>query len=49
MMKYGLNKSEEDLMFKYLDQVHGVAATQEDLMEIVMDPQIANFNLTGSQ
>ena len=46
MMKYGLNKSEEDLMFKYLDQAHGVAATQEDLMEIVMDPQIANFNLT---
>ena len=38
MMRYGLNKSEQDLMFKYLDQVHGVAATQEDLMEIVMEP-----------
>lgn len=46
MMKYGLNKSEEDLMLKYLDQVHGVAATQEDVMEMVMDEKTANFNLT---
>jgi DNA polymerase-3 subunit alpha len=46
MMKYGLNKSEEDLMFKYLDQAYGVAATQEDVMEMVMDEKIANFNLT---
>lgn len=46
MMKYGLNKSEEDLMFKYLGQAHGVAATQEDVMEMVMEPKVANFNLT---
>jgi len=46
MMEYGLNKTEVELMHHYLDQAHGVAATQEDLMEIVMDPQIANFNLT---
>lgn len=46
MMKYGLNKSEEDLMLKYLDQAHGVAATQEDVMEMVMDEKTANFNLT---
>ena len=28
-----------------MDQAHSDATTQEDLMEIVMDPQIANFNL----
>lgn len=45
MMKYGLNKAEQELMLKYLDQAHGVAATQEDVMEMVMDPLTANFNL----
>lgn len=46
MKKYGLNKTEVELMYFYLNEAHGVAATQEDLMEIVMDPHIANFNLT---
>lgn len=46
MAKYGLNKTEVELMYFYLNEAHGVAATQEDLMEIVMDPHIANFNLT---
>ena len=46
MMKYGLSEDERNLMYHYLDDAHGVAATQEDLMEIVMDPRIANFNLT---
>ena len=37
MKNYGLTKTEVQLMYHYLDQAHGVAATQEDLMEIVID------------
>lgn len=46
MMGYGLTKEEQTLMIKYLGSTHGVASTQEDVMEIVMEPKVANFNLT---
>lgn len=46
MMRYALTQKEEQLMLKHLDQAHGVAATQEDVMEMVMDGETANFNLT---
>lgn len=46
MRSYNLTEEEINLVVSYLNDAHGVAATQEDLMEIVMDPEIANFNLT---
>ena len=46
MKSYNLSEEEMNIMFHHLPDAPGVAATQEDLMELVMDPEIVNFNLT---
>ena len=45
MKNYGLNESEVKILEKYLLPVFGVANTQEDVMELVMDPATVNFDL----
>lgn len=45
MMKHGLNEEEQTLMEKYLLPVYGVAPSQELMMQLAMDPQIANFTV----
>jgi len=44
--KYLLTKEEMDLLKYYLLPLSGVADSQESVMMIVMDPQIANFTVT---
>lgn len=48
MNKYHLTDHEIEIMEKYLKSSFGVGATQEDVMEICMDPEVANFNVTQS-
>ena len=45
MREYGLNEDEIKIMESHLLDVSGIAATQEDLMEMTMNPKISNFNL----
>lgn len=45
MDEYGLTKEEQKVLEKYLLPVYGVANTQEDIMEMVMEEKIANFNV----
>lgn len=41
----GLNAAEKELMRRYLDNVYGVAGSQEIVMQLSMDPQISNFTV----
>ena len=45
MREYGLNEDEIKIMESHLLDVSGIAATQEDLMEMTMNPKISNFDL----
>jgi len=45
MRNNGLNEEEIKILEPHLIPVHGVANTQEDVMEMVMNPKIANFTL----
>lgn len=45
MNKYSLSKKDVEVLSKYLKQYYGVAATQEDVMKIVMDEEICNMSL----
>ena len=45
MMKAGLNNEEQTLMEKYLKSVYGVAPSQELMMMLSMDPNIAGFSV----
>jgi DNA polymerase-3 subunit alpha len=42
---WGLNDKEVAVLEKYLKPVYGVAASQEVVMQLTMDPQIANFDI----
>jgi len=44
--KYLINKEEADILKKYLLPLSGVADSQESVMMMVMDPQIANFTVS---
>jgi DNA polymerase-3 subunit alpha len=44
--KYLLTKDEVDIIKPYLAPLSGVADSQESVMMMVMDPQIANFTVT---
>ena len=48
MHKYHLTDHEINIMEKYLKQYNGVGSTQEDVMEICMDSEVANFSVTDS-
>jgi len=41
----GLNEDEIMIMKKHLDKSYGIAATQEDIMEILMDESISGFTV----
>jgi DNA polymerase-3 subunit alpha len=43
MTDYGLTKEEQDILNKYLIHSFGVCAEQEDLMELSMAEEVANF------
>lgn len=45
MAMYGLTEAEVEVMEKYLLPYYGVAATQEVVMEISMDPHVAGFTM----
>lgn len=45
MEDYRLTKEEQHILEKYLKEIYGVASTQEDLMKIVMDKDISNFDI----
>lgn len=45
MERWGLNSDEIALMRKYLDNVYGVAGSQEIVMQLSMDPKISNFTV----
>lgn len=45
MTMYGLTESEIETLEKYLKDYYGVAATQEVVMELSMDPKIAGFTM----
>ena len=45
MTMYGLNEHEIEILEKYLLPYSGVAGTQEVVMELSMDPEIANFTM----
>jgi len=40
-----LNEKEVKILKKYLNKSYGIAATQEDIMELLMDKNIANFTV----
>ncbi|MCF8001677.1 MAG: PHP domain-containing protein [Halanaerobiales bacterium] len=45
MFQNGLTEEESDIMKKHLSASYGIAATQEDLMEILMDENISDFTV----
>ena len=45
MDNYNLTKNEQTIFEKYLLQYYGVAATQEDVMRIVMEKDLCNLSL----
>lgn len=48
MDEYGLTKHEQSLLEKYLLPKFGNSVEQEDMMQIVQDPEISNFTLGES-
>lgn len=48
MDSYGLTKEEQRLLEKYCLDSYGTPSQQEDMMTIVMDPNICNFSLSES-
>lgn len=48
MRKYGLNKEEIEILEKYLMTVSGMATMQEEVMRLVMDEKISNFDMVGA-
>lgn len=45
MKDYHLTSDEIKIVEKYLKSVHGMATMQEEVMEMVMEPKISNFNM----
>lgn len=48
MNQHGLNDQEVAVMERYLKDIYGVADTQEVVMQMVMDKEIANFDIKES-
>ena len=48
MESYGLNESEVKTLERHLKDIYGVADTQEIVMQMVMDKEIANFSIEES-
>jgi DNA polymerase-3 subunit alpha len=45
MNHFGLNEEEKGILRKHLGPMFGIAAEQEDIMELSMDPKISNFTV----
>ena len=45
MTEFGLTKDEQDIMTKHLGSRYGVAESQESMMLMAIDPQIAGFTI----
>lgn len=45
MDEWGLTKDEQSVLEKYLKEKFGNSIEQEDMMEIVQDPEVSNFSL----
>ena len=48
MIDYGLNEEERTILHKHLDKDCGTLSSQEGLMLLTQDPQIANFDVPKS-
>jgi DNA polymerase-3 subunit alpha len=48
MIDYGLNDKERAIMHKHLDKDFGVCSSQEGMMLMTMDEEIARFNVKES-
>lgn len=48
MKDFGLNQKEIDILRKHLDKNYGVCSTQEGMMMLSMDKEIAQFNVVES-
>lgn len=48
MTQAGLTEHEQEILKKYLSKSYGVSGTQEVMMKILMDPEIANFTLEAA-
>jgi len=48
MNHFGIKDEEKEILKKYLGSMYGVAAEQEDIMELTMDPKIANFTVADA-
>lgn len=48
MRQHGLNEKEINVMERHLKDIYGVADTQEVVMQMVMDKDIANFDIKES-
>ena len=45
MDEWGLTKEEQHILEKYIKEKFGNSVEQEDMMQIVQDPEISNFTL----
>lgn len=45
MDEWGLTKEEQQILEKYLKEKFGNSVEQEDMMQIVQDPEVSNFSL----
>ncbi len=48
MREYGLTNEEIEILHKHLDEVYGVSDSQEAIMLLTMDENIANFSIAES-
>lgn len=48
MIEYGLNEEERAILHKHLDKDCGTLSSQEGLMLLTQDPQVANFDVPKS-
>lgn len=48
MVRFGLNEQERSILHKHLDKDFGVCSSQEGMMLITMDEQVANFSVVES-
>lgn len=48
MIDYGLNEEERAILHKHLDKDYGTLSSQEGLMLLTQDPEVANFDVPKS-
>lgn len=48
MEEYGLTPAEQETLKPYFLKSHGVPPSQEQMMQMLMDPKICNFSLADA-